>query len=102
MVSVVFVLGTSGCGGSSSSTSTADAVASCNAWCDKFYSCPDSGYATAADCKADSCDVPSTASASCISASKAYFDCEKAKANVCDELTGCESQALSAASACGA
>jgi len=99
---LVSVLSASGCGSSSggASASQADAVASCNAWCDAYIAaaCADPLYTSAADCKTTECS-PETASAACYAAVKALYDCEKTQADICGD-TGCTNQVGAAISAC--
>jgi hypothetical protein len=104
LVGLVSVFATSGCGGDSNggtTTTVAQAKASCDAWCDAYIAatCTDPFYTDAATCKTTECTPDGTETAACISAIKTLYDCSKAQADICAD-NGCVSQATAAASAC--
>ena len=94
--------GTTGGGGTGGGGSAlAQAVASCNAWCDAYAAatCADPLYSNAAECKSTECSPDGAASAACLAAIKALYDCSRTQANICAD-NGCVSQAAAAISAC--
>ena len=93
--------GTTGGGGTGGGGALAEAVASCNAWCDAYVAatCADPLYTSAAACKSTECSPDGTESAACIAAIKALYDCSRTQANICAD-NGCVSQAGAAISAC--
>ena len=93
--------GTGGGGTGGGGSAMAQAVASCNAWCDAYAaaSCADPLYPTASECKATECVPTGAPSAACLAAIKTLYDCSRTQANICAD-NGCVSQASAAFTAC--
>lgn len=79
----------------------ASALGSCTAYCETYFAaCSPPAYPTDGQCKISLCSpIPSTASADCYSATKRWYDCRKAQADLCGD-SGCADQAAAAQSAC--
>lgn len=95
-------LGTNGCGGSADGGGTyASALASCSDYCEAYFAtCAPPAYPSDGQCKISLCSpIPSMASADCYAATKSWYDCRKAQADLCGD-TGCTAQAAAAQSAC--
>ncbi len=98
-------LGTNGCGGSGNSADSggtyASALASCSDYCEAYFAaCAPPAYTTNGQCKITLCSpIPSTASVDCYAATKSWYDCRKAQADLCGG-TGCTDQAATAEAAC--
>jgi len=81
-----------GCGSSGGSTGdSAATVAACEQYCDAYLAaaCTPSNYTSAADCKMAECHPLNLAPAMCQTKLKAYYDCQKAQADVCAGDTPC-------------
>jgi hypothetical protein len=105
-LSLTTVLAASGCpdgdggGGGGGNVTYAEAVASCNAYCDAlFAACTATFYPTVEVCKTNECSGSTSASAACYAAAKTYWDCRKVQPTICTEL-GCDSQRDPAIAAC--
>ena len=92
---LVFSLALAGasCGSDGATGTAAEALASCNAYCDALTTkaCSPPLYATAAECKMTTCDQAAMAPAGCHAAVKTYFDCEATQPDLCAD-TGCSAQ----------
>jgi len=83
-----------GCGGGSSSNGDPAATRmSCDAYCIAYIaaSCADPMFTSMTDCGTSECDPLSAVPAGCQTAVKAYYDCRKAEADICNDV-GCDSQ----------
>jgi len=105
VLALVSGLATQGCGDSGNSADTggtyASALESCSQYCETYFAaCAPPAYATAGQCKISLCSpIPSMASAGCYSATKSWYDCRKAQADLCADA-GCAEQASAAQSTC--
>jgi hypothetical protein len=104
LVGLASVFATSGCDGDNNggtTTTVAQAKASCDAWCDAYVAatCADPLHTDAATCKTTQCTPDGTETPACLSAIKALWDCSKAQADICAG-DGCVSQTTASASAC--
>ena len=96
------ILAASGCpdGGGGGGGTYADALASCNAYCDAlFAACPATFYPSVEVCKTTECSGSMFESAACYAAGKRWWDCRKTQAAICTEL-GCDSEGDAAIAAC--
>ena len=105
-LSLTTVLATSGCpdgdGGGGGGGTYAEALASCNAYCDAlFAACTSTFYPTVEVCKTTECTGSMSESAACYAAGKAWWDCRKAQpaTAICTAL-GCDSEGDAALAAC--
>jgi hypothetical protein len=102
LVGLAAVLATNGCGDSGESGGTySSAIESCSAYCETYFAaCAPPQYTTHGQCKITLCSpIPSMASAACYAATKTWYDCRKAEADLCGD-TGCTAQATAALDAC--
>jgi hypothetical protein len=81
------------CGSDGVTGTAAEALASCNAYCDAVITkaCSPPPYTTAAECKMMTCDQAAMAPAGCQAAVKTYFDCEGTQSDLCADK-GCSAQ----------
>jgi hypothetical protein len=79
-----------------SSGAGAAALQSCQEYCDAEVSCGD--YASADECKSSECAGNDQATGACAEAIKAFYDCQKAAADVCNP--GCTTEASAYLDAC--
>ena len=104
-LSLTTILAASGCpdddgGGGGGGATYAEALASCNAYCDAlFAACPTTFYPTIEVCKTTECSGSMSEPAACYTAGKTMWDCRKVNANICTEL-GCDSEFNAAVAAC--
>jgi hypothetical protein len=79
--------------GKSDVNSSADVIASCNAYCAAVIAknCPDPPYSSLEECKTSECSVLAKAPASCQTPLKTYYECEASQADLCAD-EGCTSQ----------
>ena len=85
-----------GCGGDSGGGSNGDPAAtrmSCDAYCIAYAaaSCASPMFTSMAECGMVECDPLSAVPAGCQATVKAYYDCRKAEADICNDV-GCDSQ----------
>jgi hypothetical protein len=97
------VLASNGCGSSGDGSGTyASALTSCSTYCDAYIAaaCAPAAYPTDGQCKVSLCTpIPTMASAGCYSATKSWYDCRRAQADICGD-TGCTNQAAAAVDVC--
>ena len=103
-LSLTTILAASGCpdggdGGGGGGT-YADALASCNAYCDAlFAACTSPVYPTVEVCKTTECSGSMSESTACYGAGKTWWDCRKDRDDICSGL-GCTSERDAAIAAC--
>lgn len=106
LVGLAAVLATNGCGDSGDSGANdgtyVSALTSCSNYCDAYIAaaCSPAAYPSDGQCKVSLCTpIPNMASAGCYMATKGWYDCRRAQADICGDA-GCNDQAAAALTAC--
>jgi|SRR5690242_10104223 hypothetical protein len=94
VLGLVLSLAVLGCENTSTGDS-ADTQTSCNAWCTAVIAAacatPPGMYTDVSTCKTQECEPLRGASASCQTALKKYYDCERAQSDICAD-SGCTNE----------